>query len=68
VPVEAHNSVSKIEQYHGSLQQAYEILSKKLPLLLIKKKVILQIAVKAVNNSAGSDRIVPILLVFEAYP
>ena len=68
VPVEAYNSVSKIEQYHGLLQQTYEILSKKLLLLLIKKEVILQMAVKAVNNSAGLDRIIPTLLIFRAYP
>jgi hypothetical protein len=67
VPVEAHNNISKIEQYHGLLQQAYKILSKKLLLLLIKKKVILQMTVKAVNNSAGPDRIVSTLLVFKAY-
>jgi hypothetical protein len=68
VPVEAHNSVSKIEQYHGPLQQTYEILSKELLLLLIKKEVILQMAVKAVNDSAGPDRIIPTLLIFRAYP
>jgi hypothetical protein len=50
------------------LQQAYEILSKELLLLSIKKEVILQMAVKAVNDSAGPDGIVPILLVFRAYP
>jgi hypothetical protein len=34
----------------------------------INKETILQIAVKAVNNTAGPDRIVPTLLVFGAYP
>ena len=67
VPVEAYNSISKIEQYHGLLQQAYEILSKELLLLSIKKEVILQMAVKAVNDSAGPDGIVPILLIFRVY-
>ena len=28
----------------------------------------LQIAIKAVNNSASPDRLIPILLVFGAYP
>ena len=32
------------------------------------KKLTLQIAVKAINNSAGLDKLVPILLVFSAYP
>jgi hypothetical protein len=35
--------------------------------LLANKKAILQITVKAVNNSAGSDGIMPTLLVFRAY-
>ena len=30
--------------------------------------MILQIAIKAVNNLAGFNRIIPILLVFGAYP
>ena len=32
------------------------------------KELTLQMAVKAVNDSAGPDRLVPILLVFGAYP
>jgi hypothetical protein len=36
--------------------------------LLTNKKAILQITVKAVNNSAGPDGIMPTLLVFRAYP
>jgi hypothetical protein len=36
--------------------------------LSANKEAILQITVKTVNNSAGPDGIVPILLVFGAYP
>jgi hypothetical protein len=36
--------------------------------LSANKEAILQIAVKAVNDSAGPDGIVPTLLVFRAYP
>jgi di/tripeptidase len=68
VPVEAHNSVGKVERYHGPLRRAYEILSNELPSLSTNKEVILQMAVKAVNDSAGPDGIVPTLLVFGAYP
>jgi hypothetical protein len=66
VPVEAHNSIGKVERYHSLLQRAYKILSSELP--SANKEAILQIAVKAVNDSAGPDGIVPTLLVFEAYP
>jgi hypothetical protein len=65
VPVKAHNSIGKVERYYGLLQQTYKILSSEL--LLANKEAILQITVKAVNNSVGPDGIVPTLLVFEAY-
>jgi hypothetical protein len=66
VPVKAYNSIGKVERYHSLLQQAYKILSSELP--SANKKAILQIIVKAVNNSAGPDGIMPILLIFKAYP
>jgi hypothetical protein len=34
----------------------------------VNKELILQIAVKTINNSAGPDRLIPILLVFSTYP
>jgi hypothetical protein len=66
VPVKAHNSIGKVKRYHSLLRQAYKILSSELP--SANKEAILQMAVKAVNDSAGPDSIVPTLLVFEAYP
>jgi hypothetical protein len=66
VLVKAYNSISKVKRYYSSLQQAYKILSSEL--LLANKKAILQITVKAVNDSAGPDSIMPTLLVFKAYP
>jgi hypothetical protein len=66
VLVEAHNSISIVERYHGPIWRAYEIISAELPEL--SKDIALQIAFKAVNNIAGPDRIVPTLLVFSAYP
>ncbi|KAJ5900184.1 uncharacterized protein N7473_004254 [Penicillium subrubescens] len=68
VPVEAHNSVGKVERYYTLLRRAYEILRDKLKDENINKEMILQIAVKAVNDSAGPDRIIPTLLIFGAYP
>jgi hypothetical protein len=66
VLVEAYNSIGKVERYYGSLRRAYKILSSEL--LSANKEAILQMAVKAVNDSAGPDGIVPTLLVFGAYP
>jgi len=44
---------------------AYEIISSELK--GVSKEFTLQMAVKAVNDSAGPDGLVPILLVFGAY-
>ena len=66
VPVEAHNSIGIVERYHGPLRRAYKIISEELPEL--GKDMALQMAFKAVNNTAGPDGIVPTLLVFGAYP
>ena len=48
------------------LRRVYEIISSELK--GASKELTLQMAVKAVNNSTGPDRLVPILLVFGAYP
>ncbi len=68
VPVEAHNSIGKVERYHIPLRRSYEIIRDELDSEQIDKEIILQMAVKAVNDSAGPDGIVPTLLVFGAYP
>ena len=48
------------------LYYIYKIISFKLK--SVNKELILQMAVKAVNNSTGLDGLIPILLVFGAYP
>jgi hypothetical protein len=48
------------------LRCIYEILNIKL--LLTSKEIILQIAIKTINNSTGLDNIIPILFVFSIYP
>ncbi len=47
------------------LYRIYKIIS--LELKGVSKELILQMAVKAINNSASLDRLVLILLVFGAY-
>jgi len=48
------------------LRRVYKIIS--LELKSTSKKLILQMAVKAINNFASLNRLVPTLLVFSAYP
>ena len=48
------------------LYRVYKIISSELK--GANKELTLQIAVKAVNDSIGLDRLIPILLVFSAYP
>jgi len=68
VPVEAHHSIGKVERYHTPLKRAYEIMKKELRNEEVDKQAILQMAVKAVNDTAGPNGLVPTLLVFGAYP
>ena len=48
------------------LYRAYKIISLKLK--GVSKELTLQIAVKAVNDFIGLDRLISILLVFSTYP
>jgi hypothetical protein len=66
VPVEAHNSIGMVERYHGPLRRVYRIISVELPDL--SKDMALQMAFKAINDSAGPGGLVSTLLVFGAYP
>ena len=66
VPVEAHHSIGKVERYHQVLRRAYEIITTEAP--AISAEDALQSAVKAINDTAGPDGLVPTLLVFGAYP
>jgi hypothetical protein len=66
--VEAYNSVGKIERYYGFLRRAYKIICNELRDTETSTKMSLQIVMKAINDSAGPDNIIPILLVFGAYP
>ena len=65
VPVEAHQSIRKVKHYYTVLYCVYQIVSKKLPDL--NKEIALQIAIKAVNNIAGLNRLILTLLVFSTF-
>jgi hypothetical protein len=66
VPVEAHWSVGLVERAHPILRRAYKIITKECS--GITKEMALQMAVKAINDTAGPNGLVPTLLVFGAYP
>jgi hypothetical protein len=68
MPVETYNLVNKIKRYYGFLRQAYKIICDKLRDIETSTEVSLQMVVKTINDSAGPDGIIPILLVFGAYP
>jgi hypothetical protein len=68
VPVEAYWSIGLVERAHPVLRRAYHIITEELQGTGTTKELNLQMAVKAVNNTAGPDGLVPILLVFSAYP
>jgi hypothetical protein len=67
VLVKAYNSVGLVKRYYALLRYAYKIIKEELKNKHINKKMILQMAVKAVNDSVGPDGIVLILLVFSLY-
>ena len=48
------------------LRYIYKIISLKLK--GVNKELTLQIAIKAVNDSANLNKLIPILLVFSTYP
>ena len=66
VPIKAYNSIKKVERYYIPLHRVYKIISLKLK--GVSKKLTLQMAIKAINNFASLDRLIPILLVFSTYP
>ena len=66
VPVEAANSIGTVERYHTPLCRVYIIITEEIA--GGTKELQLQMAVKAVNNTARPDGLIPTLLVFGAYP
>ena len=66
VPIEAHNSIGIVERYHGPVRRAYSIISTEIQ--GIDKDMALQMAFKAVNDTAGPNGLVPTLLVYGALP
>ena len=68
VPVGAHWSIGLVERYHPVLRRAYKVIAADLQGCQLNKETILQMAVKAINDTAGPNGLVSTLLLFGAYP
>ena len=66
VPVKAYNSIGIVEPYHGLIRRAYIIILVKIR--DIDREMALQMVLKAINDSARPDGLVPTLLVYSACP
>ena len=66
VLVKAYNLISIVERYYGLLRRIYYIITSEI--LGINKDIVLQIAFKAIDTFIGLNSLIPILLVFRAYP
>ncbi len=66
IPVEDANSLSTVERYHETLCKSYRLVKGEAP--VINGTWALQYALKAVNDSAGPDGLVPTQLVCGSMP
>jgi hypothetical protein len=64
--VEAHNSLGIGERYHGPLRRVYQKIEHEFP--HVGPALLLQIAVKAITDTTGTNGLAPSLLVFGVVP
>ncbi len=55
-----------MKRYHAELRRAYQMIVENLDIDIIKE-MILQMIVKAINDTVDLDKLVSTLLIFEAY-
>jgi hypothetical protein len=67
IPVKIYHSIGKVERYHASLKRAFEIITADFGNTITPDHA-LQMAIKAVNDTAGPNGLVPTLLVFGIFP
>jgi hypothetical protein len=69
--VETHWSIDVVEKYHVELRRTYQMINDDLTTKsineTISKEIMLQMIVKAINDTVDSDDLILILLIFEAY-
>lgn len=66
ISVESVNSMNIVERYHKPLRRAYCFIKEETK--ATGENFILQLAMKAINDTPGPDGIISTLIVFEAYP
>jgi hypothetical protein len=54
-----------VKRYHAELRRAYQMIFENLE--IVSKKIVLQMIVKAINDTIDLDDLMLILLIFEAY-
>jgi hypothetical protein len=67
ISMEAHWSIDVIKEYHVELRKAYQMIFENLNEIKISKEIILQMIVKAINDTVKSNELMLILLIFETY-
>ncbi|KAI0995357.1 hypothetical protein K3495_g12825 [Podosphaera aphanis] len=67
VPVEAHHSIGIVERQHAPLRRAFNVIQEDLKDQKLTKSSILQMAVKAINDTAGSNGITPTVLAWGTF-
>ncbi len=65
VLVEAYWSIDVVKRYHAELRRAYQMIFENLE--IVSKKIVLQMIVKAINDTIDFDELMLILLIFETY-
>ncbi len=67
ISMKTHWSINVVKRYHAELRRAYQVIFQNLE-SAISKEIMLQMIVKAINDTVGPDDLVPTLLIFGAYP
>ncbi len=62
--VEAHWSINVVKRYHVELRRAYQMIFDDLD---VSKEIVLQMIVKAINDTVDFDDLMLILLIFGTY-
>ncbi len=66
--VEVHWSIDVVKRYHAELRRAYQMIFENLNTeSAINKEIMLQMIVKAINDTVDFDELMLIVLIFETY-
>lgn len=57
-----------VKKYYAILQKAYKVIANDLRGYGLSKKIILQITINEINDITGPNGLVPLFLIFKAYP